>query len=191
MHSQQIVLAAINVVGGILVIGSYVQGIRTHPGTRDDAWGHVPIGLMPLYKVSMLLAAAGYFLFTYFVLFRLQPEDVGLANAFGYWLFILLYALILFPSALWMPLTFRMLEHPSRGLWWAVRVTLAVVGLASLGLLGTVLVLEHNEPTALYWLAIAGCVFFCIQTALLDAVVWPAYFPVGRQSGQSDTTDHP
>ena len=106
MHSQQIALAVINVIGGILVVGSYVQGIRAHPDTRDDAWGHVPRRLMPVYKVSMLLAALGYFLFTYFVLFRLKPEEVELANSFTYGLFILLYALILFPSAIWMPLTF-------------------------------------------------------------------------------------
>ena len=183
MHSQQIALAVINVIGGILVIGSYVHGIRAHPDTRDDAWGHVPARLMPVYKVSMLLAAAGYFLFTYFVLFRLDPEAVGLANAFAYGLFILLYALILFPSAVWMPLTFAMLERPSRLLWWAIRATLAVVGLASVGLLATLLVLEHAEPAVFYWLGVAGCVFFCIQTALLDAVVWPAYFPVRRRSG--------
>jgi hypothetical protein len=180
MHSQQIALAVINVIGGILVIGSYVQGIRSHPETRDDAWGHVPARLMPLYKVSMLLAAVGYFLFTYFVLFRLDPEEVGPANPFAYGLFILLYALILFPSAAWMPLTFWMLERAGSLLWWAIRITLAVVGLASVGLLALLLVLEHTECAIFYWLAVAGCVFFSIQTALLDAVVWPAYFPVRR-----------
>jgi hypothetical protein len=180
MDSQQIALASMIAVGGILVIGSYVQGIRAHPATRNDAWGHVPKRLMPYYTRSMLLAAAGFFLFTYFVLFRVEPDEMDLANVFGFWWFILLYALVLFPSALWMPLTFRILERPSRRLWWAIRVTLAIVGLGSLGLLATLLALEQREPAVYYWLAIAGTVFFCIQTAVLDALIWPVYFPVRR-----------
>jgi len=27
------------------------------------------------------------------------------------------------------------------------------------------------------WLAVLGSALFCVQTALLDAVVWPVYFP--------------
>jgi hypothetical protein len=26
-------------------------------------------------------------------------------------------------------------------------------------------------------LAVAGCLFFCLQTAVLDAILWPAYYP--------------
>ena len=173
-------LGAINVVGGILVIGSYVQGLKAHPALRDGLWGHVPLRIRPFYGVSGLLAAAGYLAFTYFVMFSLEPDEAEIANTFSFKLFLIIYALILFPSALWMPLTFAMLENPSRGLWREIRITLAVVGLASLGMLAALLGLNTREPAFIYWLAVAGTVAFCIQTALLDALVWPAFFPVKR-----------
>ena len=177
MHIQQIVLVCINVIGGIAVLVSYLHGFRTHPETKGDAWGHVPQSIKPLYTVSMLLAAAGYFLFTYYILFRLDPDEVRIADYFTFTLFPVLYALILVFSALWMPLTFAMLERPGRGLWVAIRLTLAIVGLASLGLLAALVGLQPGEPGVAYWLAIAGSAAFCLQTALLDALVWPVYFP--------------
>ena len=88
----------------------------------------------------------------------------------------LIYALILVPSALWMPLTLRMLEQPSAGLWLGICLVLAAVALGSLGLLGALLSLRPRQPRWAYWLAVAGSVTFSIQTVLLDAVVWTAFF---------------
>ena len=177
MDAEQILLGVINIIGGILVIGSYLQGARAHPGRVGEAWGNVPASIKPIYTISMLTAAAGYFAFSYFIIFRLDPAEVAAVNSFSYPLFILAYALILFPSAMWMPLTFAMLEKPSRILWWAIRVTLFIVGIGSLGLLALLLILNHDEPMWLLWLAVAGSALFCIQTAFLDALVWPIYFP--------------
>jgi hypothetical protein len=64
----------------------------------------------------MLLAAAGYFAFTYFVLFRLDPTITRVLGRFPFDLFNVLYAVILIPSALWMPLTLFALEGSSLGL---------------------------------------------------------------------------
>lgn len=178
MEAEQIILGVINVIGGILVIGSYLLSGRSHKGRVGEAWGNVPTSIKPMYIVSMLTAAAGYFAFSYFIIFRLDPAEVAIANDFSYSLFILAYALILFPSAMWMPLTFNMLEKPSSLLWWAIRITLFTVGIGSLGLLILLLILNHDEPMWLLWLAVAGSGFFCIQTAFLDALVWPIYFPV-------------
>jgi hypothetical protein len=78
-----------------------------------------------------------------------------------------------------MQLTYAALGHPGSGLYfWAVRITLAIVGLASLALLGVLLSLHSSEASPTYWLAAVGSVFFCIQTAVLDAVVWSAFFRV-------------
>ena len=109
---------------------SYVHGLVTHPDAREGLWGGIPEALRHLYSVSMILAAAGFFLFTGFILFRVDPEE---RNA-RFTVFPLLYALILIPSALWLPLTFAVMEHPSTSLWWAVRVDLLLVGLGSIGL---------------------------------------------------------
>jgi VanZ family protein len=89
----------------------------------------------------------------------------------------LLYTVILVPSALWMPLTFAMMQQPSSGLWLAIRLTLAFVGTGSLGLWVALLTLRPRQPAWAYGLAVIGCMVFCVQTALLDAWVWPAFFP--------------
>ncbi|MCJ7522097.1 MAG: hypothetical protein MUP21_07770 [Dehalococcoidia bacterium] len=178
MDAEQIILGVINIIGGILVIGSYYLSARARPDRVKEAWGNVPESIKPMYIVSMLTAAAGYFAFSYFIIFRLDPVEVAATNSFSYPMFILAYALILFPSAMWMPLTFAMLEKPSRLLWWAIRVTLFTVGIGSLGLLALLLILNHDEPTWLLWLAVAGAILFSIQTAFLDALLWPIYFPV-------------
>jgi hypothetical protein len=179
MHTQQLALGLVNLVGGVLVLGSYAHGLITHPANRDAIWGGVPEAIKPLYTANMLFAAAGYLAFTYFVMFRLNPDNVQLANLSGYKVFYIIYALILLPSALWMPLTYAALGHPGSSLYyWAIRITLAIVGLAALALLGVLLSLHSSESSPSYWLAIAGSVFFCIQTAVLDAIVWPAFFRV-------------
>jgi hypothetical protein len=126
----------------------------------------------------MFLAATGYFAFSYFILFRLNPTNTRVFSRFPFGLFNVLYAAILIPSALWMPLTLFALEGPSLGFLWAVRIVLAMVGLASVGLLFALLKVEPRLPRWAHRLAVAGCVGFCLQTAILDAIVWVAFYKV-------------
>lgn len=178
LHFHKRLMVWINVLGGSAVLGSYVHGLSTHPATRMDVWGNVPEAIRPAYTVSMLCAAAGYFAFTYLLFFRVDAYTTRIGRRLGFGIVNGLYLGILLPSALWLPLTFAMIENPSGALWWAIRLVLAAVGLASLGLL-TSLLLLHPRPRGLaYGLAIAGCVAFCFQTAILDALVWPAFFPL-------------
>jgi hypothetical protein len=177
VHPARRSLLAINLVGGIAVLGSYAYGIASNPMTRGDVWGGVPDALRPLYTITMLLAAAGYFAFSYFVFFRLDPDATRVGGRFGFRVFHALYALILFPSAAWMPLTFAMLESPSGGLWWAIRIALAAVGVGSVGLLAAIVAVRAPAAVAARRVALIGCAAFCLQTAVLDAIVWPAFFP--------------
>ena len=162
----------INLIGGIAVLGSYAHGVLTHPGAGDILWGGVPQGIRPFYTAGMLLAATGYFAFTYFVLFRLDPNDTQVAGRFGFGLFNALYAAILIPSALWMPLTFLAAERSSLALLWIVRVVLAAVGVASLGLFFALMNVKPRYPLWAHRMAVVGSVGFCIQTVLLDAILW-------------------
>lgn len=170
MTSQKRTMALLNVFGGVAVLGSYAYCISTYGGQVGDFWGGVPDSLRPVYTTNMFLAAAGYFAFGFYLWFRLGPGRPGL-NVFN-----ALYALILIPSALWMPLTFAMLEAPSDALWWAIRGVLAVVAIGSLGLLAGLVAVRPSVPSWAYRLAVAGSAAFCFQTAVLDAIVWPAYF---------------
>ena len=168
-------LIAINVIGGAAVLTSYVVGLGSISG--DALWGGVPASVRPIYTVNMFLAAAGYFLFTPYILFRLNPGETRIAGRFGYGLFHLLFALVLLPSALWLPLTEHMLEQPSMLAWASVRIDLALVAIGSLGLLAALVGLGPAAPRGRAW-AIAGLVPFILQTAVLDAIVWPALFSI-------------
>ncbi len=182
MHPQQRWLLTLNVLGGIGVLGSYIVGLATHPGTGDFLWGGVPQALKPFYNITMLSAAAGYFPFTFLLLYRTDARSTRIAGRYGFGWFLLLYALILIPSALWLPLTLSLLEGWDPALWLTIRVVLGLVGIGSLGLLAALLTLSPVTSRRLHKLAIAGAVAFCMQTALLDATIWPAYFPRGTSA---------
>ena len=177
MNPQKRTLLWLNALGGTAVLVSYAWSLLAYSGPGGDFWGGVPAALQSVYSMTMLLAVAGYFAFTRFV-FRLRPSEVKIANRFDYRAFQWIYALILVPSALWMPLTFAMIQDPSPGLWFAILATLSVVGVGSLLLVSALLRLEPRTPRVSYRLALVGSVAFAFQTALLDALVWPVYFPV-------------
>ena len=176
MHGKKWLMIIINVFGGTAVLGSYGYGFLTHPSAAQILWGGVPQGIRPFYTAGMFLAATGYFAFTYFVLFRLIPKNTRVFYRYGFGVFNALYALILVPSALWMPLTFLTVEQSSLVLFWIVRIVLAVVGFASIGLLIALLNVEPRQPLWAHKIAIFGALGFCTQTAILDAIIWVSFF---------------
>ena len=177
MQRQSIILLVINIIGGCAVIGSYLYGFHVHPDRTANLWGGVPKSIMPLYTASMLAAAIGYLAFTGFILFFVHPEQAVIAGRFSYRASHWLYAAVLLFSAFWMPLTFAMIGQPSAGLWALVRITLAIVGIGSIGLLAALAALQPASPAWAYRSALIGCAAFCFQTAVLDALVWTAYYP--------------
>jgi hypothetical protein len=169
-------LLIIILVGGSAVLGSYVLGALTQPGAVSLLWGGVPQGIRPFYTVAMFLGAGGYFAFTYFVFFQLVPDTVRVAGRFGFGLFNALYAAILLPSALWMPLTLLAAKQPGPALSWLVRLDLWTVAAASLGLLWALLAVEPRQPRWAHRLALVGSILFCLQTVILDAIVWVIFY---------------
>jgi hypothetical protein len=141
-------------------------------------WGGVPENIRPFYTANMFVAAAGYFAFVFFTLFRLSPTEARVFGRFGFGLFNFIYAAILLPSALWMPLSLLAVETASPALVWVVRLVLAVVALASLGLFISLLVVKPAQPRWAQTLAVIGSIAFCVQTVLLDAIIWGALFSV-------------
>ena len=178
MHPKKWLMLLINIIGGVAVLGSYALGILTHPNASQMLWGEVPESIRPYYTANMLLAAIGYFAFIYFILFRLNPVKTRVAGRFGFGLFTALFAWILIPSALWMPLTFLAVERSSLALVWAVRIVLWLVGLASLALFYAILKVEPRQPLWAQRVALVGSTTFCIQTAFLDAIVWTFFFRI-------------
>ena len=174
----RIIFFIVNVVGGIAVLGSYAHGLLTEVALRPKLWGGVPETWRPLYTVNMFLAAGGYFFFTAHFLMRALPSGALFFNRLGFEWIIFLYATFLISSALWMPLTFSMMKVPSDGTWFAIRSVLTVTGIASVALLVSLFASNAERGDWLFWAAVAGLTPFIIQTAILDAVIRPRYFPL-------------
>ncbi len=178
MHPQKRLLIFIILIGGFAVVGSYVLGVLAGSDMVRELWGGVPEGIQSIISINMFLGAAGFFLFTYFIVFRVDPAAVRIADRYGYGLFNLIYAAILFPSALWLPLTFLAVDQASVFLSWVVRLDLAVVGAASIGLIAALLKITPREPVWAHRLALVGTIPFTIQTVILDALIWGLYFRI-------------
>ena len=179
MRDEQRVLAAINLGGGTAVLASYAWGALAQPAAMGALWGGVPEAARGLYVTNMFVAAFGYFLFTPYILFRLLPGVAELGGRSSVSVLASLYVAVLLPSALWLPLTAWMVESPSALLWWLIRADLALVALGSAGLLGTLWFLGPEKRARGHALAVLGLFAFCLQTVVLDAIVWPLYFPSG------------
>ncbi len=177
MDARRRWLAIINVAGGIAVLGSYVLAFALEPAIRSGLWGGVPEAWRGVYTVNMFAAAAGYFPFTFMWVFRTDPDDPRQTGRIGYGGVTGLYLAILVPSALWLPMTAQLLGGFSVPLWWATLAVLYSVGLAATLNLWVCALRARREGGALAWAAAVGAVPFFVQTAVLDAIVWPAYFP--------------
>jgi hypothetical protein len=168
MAMQKIIILVINLIGGAAVIGSYIVGLTNKANGANVLWGGTPASVRPIYTVSMLLAALGYFFFIYFVLFRLSPV------VFNFNILYLIFFGILGASIFWMPLTNAFVSNPSAGLWLAIRLVLVIVGISSIALVWALMSLKGAGLA--YNLAVAGAIYFAFHTAVLDMILWPIFF---------------
>ena len=139
-------------------------------------WGGVPESIRPIYTVSMVLSAIGYFAFLNLLLLRVDPKEVTVGRRFGYSIFYPIFCLILIPSAFWMPLTNLYADEPSSGTWAGIRIVLFLVGLASIALAWALFALRPRNQGKAYWAAVAGSCYFAFHTFVLDAILWAALF---------------
>ncbi len=174
--SARNLLLAVNVVGGIAVLGSYAWGVATHPAPGAALWGAVPASWRPWYGLSMIPAALGYIVFATYLLFRVDPGATRLAFGLPYAALLVPFLLILVPSALWMPLTLRFADAGGEWLWWAIRIGLWTTAIGSVLAGIAVATIEPRVATAHWVAAVAGTFFFFFQTGILDAILWVATF---------------
>jgi hypothetical protein len=172
MGTQQIILLVINILGGAAVMLSYVYGLKGQTSGADVLWGNVSESIRPVYTVSMIISALGYFAFIFYILFRINPSNTNIS----YYLFYAIFIVILGASAFWMPLTNMFVNNGGTVLWIAVRSVLALVGLASIALVWVLLALRPETRGVAYWLAVGGAGYFAFHTAILDGIVWAALF---------------
>ena len=173
MRARRSTFLLLNTVGGIAVLGSYVLWLGSPAHNSQALWGSLGSGARTLYTASMLTAAAGYFAF-FNVLLR---HELGRLSDDQYAWLQTIFCLILFPSALWMPLTYLYLAAPSAAAWWAMRATLFVVAGASYALVAFLFGVRGTGAPWAHRAAIVGSLAFTFQTGVLDAFVWPLFFP--------------
>lgn len=170
-------LAALNVVGGLAVLASYALAFRQPPEVRDALWGGVPTALQPVYTASMLTAALGYFPMTWLFVFG-QPAYADARRPHHDRAMLAAYGLILGPSALWLPMTVELILAPNVLLYWLVRAILFGVAIGSSIVLVRTAQHARAAEGAARWLPLVGAAAFCLQTVVLDALVWPAFYPL-------------
>ncbi|MCH2169520.1 hypothetical protein MK489_01950 [Myxococcota bacterium] len=175
MERRRLWIIWINLLGGAAVLGSYAWGFLSQPVAMSSLWGGIPESARTLYTLNMFLAAGGYFFFTPYLVFGLSTTDTRIAGRFDFTAFIALYVAILVPSALWLPFMAWLIESPGPMLWGAIRLVLTLVAMGSLGLVFAIYKLD-TDWTRGRIAALVGLVPFCLQTVVLDAVVWPAHF---------------
>ena len=140
-------------------------------------WGGIPASIQPVYTANMFVAATGYFLFSNYIYRRMDPTTTRLFGRFTYAGFLWIYGLILIPSALWLPLTNVMVDNPGPLVWASVCACLYAVALGTVLLLFALIGAEpRGSGSGKAW-AIAGTIAFGSQTVVLDALIWPMYFP--------------
>lgn len=165
-------------IGGSAVLASYLLAFDPEVGSK--LWGGLPEGpVRRLYTVNMLLAAAGFFPATWWLVFATPASALRERTGVGIEGLLSLYAAILMASALWLPLTALYVAAPSPIVWIAVRAVLLVTGLAATGVGFLLIRLASRTGRAGAWIAVFAFFFFWLQTMVLDALVWPHYYSVG------------
>lgn len=178
MHPQKIVMAALNLVFGPAVLGSYVWSAKNWPSeTLGKLWGDVPEAVQPFYTAWMFVAATGYLVYSYRLFFRTDASEARVAGRYGFGLFNVLLVAILVPSMIWMPLSLHHIDHPSSATLLAIRVGLWTTGLASLAMIAALAKLEPRGSEGLAKASVIGAIAFAGQTFVLDSCVWTLMFP--------------
>jgi len=169
------VFIGICIIGGILVLASYVWIISGFNGDLSSFWGGMPERFLGGYYVSMILSALGYFIFTLFVFFKIDKK-VKIRKESLYSLVNKFYIFLLIPSALWMPLVDLYLKNETLFLWLVIRLVLLLVGLSSFGIFLIILQFGNRRKRLFFILALISSAYFFFHAGILDALIWPYYF---------------
>lgn len=185
-------LAAINLVGGAAVLGTYYHGVKTH----DDPellWGDIRGQMRQAYISNMPFAAFGYISFTLYLLMAPGVLSGELAAAAyrrgrGGWflgkllrrpyIILSLYFSFLSASSAWMPASWYALDNDAFWMLPYIQGELAITGFCAIGLTGVCLSIIDPPYPMWHWLSLVGMLCLVFQCAVLDALIWPRHFSV-------------
>lgn len=177
MKLNQKIFLGINIIGGILVLGSYYLGLDGGKNV-EVLWGGVPENIRGVYTASMLVCAIGYFIFFAYIFQNLKGKTFKYPKWLGEKTVLILFALILLASSLWMPLVNLMVSNPSDLVWLSIRLVLNVVALASLGVVLVLFAIKPQPKSSFYYAALIGMIWFTFHTGVLDALLWTSLWGI-------------
>ena len=113
---QTTIFLVVNIIGGILVLGSYLICFIQFPEERTKLWGEVPKKTQQRIVPFMLLAAVGYLITGWWFWQVIEPNSLSLPGGFTYVGIIAFFALLLALSTAWMPVSVLAIKKRSN-LW--------------------------------------------------------------------------
>lgn len=181
--SGTITFLIINLIGGIAVLGGYLVCLYVYPDQREALWGGVQSGWQSVFTVSMLMAAAGYLVFSYGILFKSSPDGFSSKYLDTRHAISLLCMVFLISAAIWMPATISYLKT-NNSIWWILSVTSLWITAISLFTVTTlVIVCPLTIPSTFYRvLTISGISYITFHCLILDAIIWVSRFHISLRS---------
>ena len=167
------------IVGGLLVLASYVPIGVLHSRSEFDFWLGLPSNTRQWLYALMFLAAAGFCMVIYDYLNRDLPIDGLFARLDGY-AFPIIIGIILLFSFLWSVFVILLSQQSnstnltsvestlaSKGIGIATSVSLIIVAVATILLIAGQSERSDSTPQALL-----GAVLLGVVTVLVDGVAW-------------------
>ncbi len=175
MNSHQKIFLTINIVGGVLVLLSYIIGLRAGK-SADILWGGTPKNIRGIYTVSMLVSALSFFVVTTFLFLNMKQGSIVLPYSLNINVVNILYSILLICSMIWIPLVNLMVSNPSTLIWITIRIALILVGLTSLLIFLLLLKVSPRPIGIMYYTSLVGMLIFFVHTGILDAFLWPYFW---------------
>ena len=169
--------AFINIIGGTLVLGSYVVCIYLYPEYRESFWGGIQGSARKFFVFSMLPAAVGYLLFFYCAVFKPESGIFEYRGLLSHNNINILCIIFLSASSIWMP-ALVMYFKTDFIFWWFIVV--GVLWITALSLVSMLfVVISSDTPLSFYKsVSICGLSYIIFHCLILDAVIWVAKLPI-------------
>ncbi len=170
------------IIGGILVLSSYVWGVSKmeHP---DQLWGGVSKSLQKITVPFMFLAAIGFLVFWWNSMYSLSIAELQSLqfpwsdnDGKGVQRMFLAYMLFLVPSMLWLESArFHELQTYS----WTPVLVIGILALASIGNILFIFLAysAYEQDIARSGWMLLGTIFLAIQVIINDLVIWSYAYP--------------
>lgn len=168
----------VNIIGGILVISSYLWGYINYPFHRNLLWGNIGLNLQKVFVLSMLFGMLGYFVSGFWFWKIINHENFVFGNNYDFQIIITSFSLFLGISALWMPMAIKSVISKNELYISISKLILIIVAILSLFILYSIVTSNDIESNIISGknIAIIGWTILSIHTVIFDCVIWSIKF---------------